>query len=112
MGRRNLILIAVIAVILGVSAFPLTRGGGGGVNGGVPPDDVDRRDSGAPQGPADFQEQVDAYEAVFRAISDEEYFTGVFAFGYGYWDLQEKSAGIRGKPAEDVWVRWNEILTK
>jgi hypothetical protein len=38
--------------------------------------------------------------------------TGVFAFGYGYWDLQEKSAGIRGKPAEDVWVRWNEILTK
>ena len=65
-----------------------------------------------PDWPADFQEQVDAYEAVFRAISGEEYFTGVFAFGYGYWELQEKSAGIRGKPAEDVWVRWNEILTK
>ena len=23
-----------------------------------------------------------------------------------------RAAGIRGKPAEDVWVRWNEILTK
>jgi hypothetical protein len=31
---------------------------------------------------------------------------------YGYWDLQEKSVGIRGKTAEDVWVMWTEILMK
>ena len=58
----------------------------------------------------DLQEQVDAYEACFRAISDEETFSGVFAFSYGYWDLHDKSSGFRGKPAEEVWIRWNEIL--
>jgi len=62
--------------------------------------------------PADFQEQADAYEAVFQAISDEEMFVGVFAFSYTYWDTHDKSTGFRGKPAEDVWVRWNENLTK
>lgn len=61
--------------------------------------------------PADYQEQVDAYEAVFQAISDEEMFTGVYAFSYSYWDSHDKSTGFRGKPAEDVWVRWNEFLT-
>ena len=60
--------------------------------------------------PLDLQEQVDAYEACFRVIGDEEIFSGVFAFGYGYWDLHDKSSGVRGKPAEDVWIRWNEIL--
>lgn len=62
--------------------------------------------------PTDFQEQADAYEAVFQAIADETIFAGAVAFGYGYWDLQDKSAGIRSKPAENVWVKWNKILNR
>jgi hypothetical protein len=60
--------------------------------------------------PADFQEQVDAYEAVFRAIYDEPIFAGACSFSYTYWDTQDKSTGIRGKPAEDVWARWAGIF--
>jgi len=58
MDRRNLVLVAVVVVILGVSAFLLTRGGGGGVDGDVPPDDVDRGDNGAPQEPDDSEEET------------------------------------------------------
>jgi hypothetical protein len=38
-------------------------------------------------------------------------FTGVYAFSISYWDIHDKSTGFRGKPAADVWVRWNEFLT-
>ena len=62
--------------------------------------------------PLDLQEQVDSYEACFRVINGKEMFSGVFAFGYGYWDLQDKSSGFRGKPAEDVWIKWNEVLVE
>jgi hypothetical protein len=62
--------------------------------------------------PADFQEQADAYEAVLQAIHDETIFTGVFSFSYTYWDSQDKSPGIRGKPAEDVWARWAAIWSQ
>jgi hypothetical protein len=62
--------------------------------------------------PLDLQEQADAYEAVFQAIYDEPIFVGAFSFSYTYWDHQDKSTGIRGKPAEDVWVKWNNLFTK
>ncbi len=64
-----------------------------------------------PAFPTDFQEQADAYEAVFQAIYDEQIFTGVFSFGYMYWDMHDKSAGIRGKPAEHTWRKWNRFFT-
>ncbi len=60
--------------------------------------------------PLDLQEQAYAYEAVFRAIADEEIIVGVAAFGYKYWDSEDKSAGIRGKPAEDIWIYWNRLF--
>jgi len=63
-----------------------------------------------PDWPADFQEQADAYEAVFQAIYDEPIFAGAFAFSYSYWDSYDKSAGIRSKPSEDVWIKWNSIF--
>lgn len=65
-----------------------------------------------PEYPADFQEQADAYEAVFQAIYDESIFVGAFSFSYTYWDSYDKSAGIRGKPAEEVWVKWNLIFSE
>jgi hypothetical protein len=55
----NIILVAVVVVILGETALLLTRGGGGVVDGGVPPEGVDRGDNGAPQGPDDEEEAVD-----------------------------------------------------
>lgn len=94
MGRRSIALVAIVVVILGVSAFLLRRGGGRGIVGGVPPEAVNRGDNNVPQEGDDD--------------GGDEGETEV----YGYWDLLDKSAGIRGKPAEDVWVRWNEILTK
>ena len=60
--------------------------------------------------PADFQEQADAYEAVFQAIYDEPFIIGVFAFSYTYWDSYDKSTGLRGKPAEEVWAKWSRIF--
>ncbi len=60
--------------------------------------------------PSDFQEQADAYEAVFQAIHDEPIFAAAFSFSYAYWDSHDKSTGIRGKPAEQVWTRWAGIL--
>ncbi len=65
-----------------------------------------------PEYPADFQEQADAFEAVFQAIYDETIFVGAFSFGYTYWDSYDKSPVIRGKPAEDVWAKWNTIFTR
>jgi len=64
-----------------------------------------------PEYPADFQEQADACESVFQAIYDKPMFIGAFSFSYSYWDSYDKSAGIRGKPAEEVWVKWNSILS-
>ncbi|MEE8324114.1 MAG: hypothetical protein V3R31_00510 [Candidatus Humimicrobiaceae bacterium] len=63
-----------------------------------------------PDYPFDFQEQADAYEAVFQSIYDEPIFIGVFSFSYTYWDSYDKSAGIRSKPAEDVWMKWSTIF--
>jgi hypothetical protein len=65
-----------------------------------------------PEYPADFQEQADAYESVFQAIYDKPMFIGAFSFSYTYWDSYDKSAGIRGKPAEEVWVKWNSIFSE
>lgn len=59
-----------------------------------------------PDYPKDYQEQADAYEAVFRAIADTNYIIGAFSFSYMYYEQHDKSANIRGKPAELVWRRW------
>lgn len=59
-----------------------------------------------PNYPKDYQEQADAYEAVFRAIADTEYMIGAFSFSYMYDEQHDKSANIRSKPAEQVWSRW------
>ncbi len=58
--------------------------------------------------PADFQEQADAYDAVLQEVHDDPMFVGVYSFGYGYWDSHDKSSGVRGKPAEGVWVKWSK----
>ena len=58
-----------------------------------------------------FQEQADAYEAVFQALYDEAIFVGALSFSYTYWDTHDKSPGIRGKPAEEVWARWAGIFS-
>lgn len=59
-----------------------------------------------PDYPKDYQEQADAYEAVFRAIADTNYMVGAFSFSYTYYEQHDKSANIRSKPAERVWRRW------
>lgn len=60
--------------------------------------------------PKDYQEQARAYEAVFRAIAETDYIIGAFSFSYTYYQHYDKSANVRGKPAERVWMRWNGLL--
>ena len=57
--------------------LPPDEGEGGGVDGGVPPEDVDRGDNGAPQ------ETNGGGDTVETEV-------------YGYWDLLDKLAGIGG----------------
>ena len=78
MGRQNNVLVAVVTVILGDSASLLTRGGRGGVDGGVPLEDVDRGDNSFPQ------------------EGDENGGVEVETEIYGYWYLLDKLAGIGG----------------
>lgn len=60
--------------------------------------------------PVDLLEQAAAYEAFFQAVFDEQIFAGFISTDYAYWDKQDKLSGVRGKTAEDVWIKWNTIL--
>lgn len=59
-----------------------------------------------PDNPIDYQEQADAYEALFRTIAGSDYVIGATSFSYTYHTQFAKSANIRSKVAEDVWARW------
>ena len=55
----------------------------------------------------DFQEQVNAYAAVFQAAGERPWINGLVASGYyPGGTLQDKSASLRGKPAQDVLLYW------
>ncbi len=78
MGKRNLVLVADVTVIVGDSTFLQTRGEEGGIVGGVPLEDVDRGDNSVPQ------------------EGDEDGGVEVETEVYSYWDLLDKLAGIGG----------------
>lgn len=59
----------------------------------------------------DYQEQADAYEALFRAIADTSFVVGASAVNYTYYIQYDKIANMRSKPAEQVWSRWGALLT-
>lgn len=59
----------------------------------------------------DYQEQADAYEALFRAIAEVNYVYGAGSIGYTYYIQHDKLENIRNKPAENVWSRWEELFS-
>ncbi len=49
--------------------------------------------------------------AYFRAIAERPWIIGYFHFGYTHWeDPLSLWMSIRGKPAEDLWRKWNEAI--
>jgi predicted AAA+ superfamily ATPase len=59
----------------------------------------------------DYQSRV--VQAYFEAIKERPWVTGFFLFGYEY---EERPLAVewsaRGKPAEDVWRKWNRVIYK
>jgi hypothetical protein len=62
-----------------------------------------------------WQEQADAYEAIFQALNGKTFFKGIATSGYDYDDLMapkyadplnNMAPTIRNKPAEAVWKKW------
>lgn len=58
----------------------------------------------------DYQEQADAYEALFRVIADSSYIAGASSINYTYYIRQDKTANVHGKLAELVWARWAALF--
>jgi hypothetical protein len=58
-------------------------------------------------------DQARVVNAFFEAISSRPWVIGFVQFGYYHWDMPTLPHwSIRGRTAEDVWVKWNEVLTK
>lgn len=76
------------------------------------PNDADYHEDSADNtnNPIDYQEQADAYEALFRVIADNDYIVGASAHDYSYFNLYSKSANIRDRLAEQVWSRWQTLF--
>ncbi|HUG34429.1 MAG TPA: hypothetical protein VMJ90_06635 [Anaerolineales bacterium] len=55
----------------------------------------------------DLQQQADIYEAVFNALNNRTWVSGLVSRGYfAPVELQDKSASIHGKPADDLLWYW------
>ncbi|MBI2669291.1 hypothetical protein HYX14_05615 [Candidatus Woesearchaeota archaeon] len=47
----------------------------------------------------------------FKAIAERPWVIGYFHFGYTHWeDPLSPWMSIRGKPAEDIWRKWNGVI--
>ena len=47
----------------------------------------------------------------FQSIAERPWITGYSQFGYTHWEnplLPDLS--VRGKPAEDLWQKWNKMI--
>ncbi len=60
-----------------------------------------------PELPLDFQEQLDAYNAMLVATGQRDWVSGIISTGYyPPAALTDKSTSVHGKPAEDVLAYW------
>ncbi len=56
----------------------------------------------------DHTRTINAY---FQAIAERPWVIGYFHFGYTHWeDPLSPWMSVRGKPAEDIWRKWNEVI--
>lgn len=55
----------------------------------------------------DLQQQADIYEAIFNALNNRTWVSGLVSRGYfAPAELQDKSASVHGKPADDLLWYW------
>lgn len=58
----------------------------------------------------DLSRTVNAY---FQAIASRPWIVSYAQFGYTHWENPLSSElSVRGKPAEDIWRKWNEVIFK
>ena len=59
----------------------------------------------------DTQDHARTVQAYFKAIAKRPWVIGYFHFGYTHWeDPLSPWMSIRGKPAEDIWRKWNGAI--
>lgn len=59
----------------------------------------------------DTKDHARTVNAMFQAIAERPWVTGYFHFGYTHWEYPlAADMSIRGKPAEDIWRKWNEVI--
>ncbi len=75
-------------------------------NNNIDPDKANNSDY-----PRDYQEQADAYEALFRAMAERSLVIGAGSIHYTYYIQHDKLSNIRNKPAEQVWARWEQLFS-
>lgn len=57
------------------------------------------------------EDHARAVQAMFRAIAGRPWIIGYFHFGYTHWENPLSPwMSIRGKPAEDIWRKWNTLI--
>jgi hypothetical protein len=56
-------------------------------------------------------DQARVVQAYFEAIKERPWVTGLFFFGYEYGERPlAVEWSVRGKPAEDLWQKWNRVI--
>ncbi len=59
----------------------------------------------------DTEDHARTINAQFRAIAERPWVVGYLHFGYTHWeDPLSPWMSVRGKPTEDVWRKWNEVI--
>ncbi len=59
----------------------------------------------------DTHDHARVVHAYFRAIAERPWAIGYFHFGYTHWENPLSPwMSIRGKPAEDIWRKWNGVI--
>jgi hypothetical protein len=59
----------------------------------------------------DTHDHARTINAYFQAIAEREWVIGYFHFGYTHWeDPLSPWMSVRGKPVEDIWMKWNRAI--
>src|SRR3989338_4541487 len=57
------------------------------------------------------QDQAMVFNAYFEAIAERPWIIGLYNFGYWNWEMPlAPDISVRGKQAENLWQKWNEII--
>jgi hypothetical protein len=56
-------------------------------------------------------DQARVFNAFFEAAAERPWIIGLINFGYWHWEMPTApDMSVRGKPAEDLWRKWNRVI--